>query len=469
MADLTITTDRALGPLTVEVLGLRGERVGSRLTLSSLRRETVVRAIPPGDYTVVGTRPSGERLVSSVRVGREGGKAVIAMAGRAPEDLLSDAAQLGLTYESSESIGSDFRLTALVSPQAANTASRSVGALLSRELLSEKGAALLSFDTGSTRSTTRSTSFTLAGWQYRDGTWQPVPCKPPKPDGDYLHVQLPHWRWHPGENRFRFAPIALGLFGEDGFGPIVIVPPFRESIDITFLAAGVAMANSAERVGNPSAVRVPVALAVPWGPGLADLLLGLNAGILPNATEILEAGREPDAAAALDHLAHKFEDPAAAILGAVFLARFAPLRLPLPWLRNLNAILPDIADSWLLLAWARSVQGDGEIDWDMTITEQLRRAATCRCTYLSRSRAQLGKLMLQHGPFPRARQDFVSTPRRSRTGDYLNFGADAGGLEAFWGHSPRRPGRDTTYPWSKPTGPIVQMRQGRFVDRATPG
>lgn len=450
MADLTIATEAALGPLTVEVLGPRGERVGHRLTLSSLAQRAIVRAITPGDYTVVATRPSGERLVSPVTVGPNGGDAVIAMSGRPPQDLLTEAAQLGLTYASAATGESDFRITSLASPQAANAASRATSALLSRELL--PGRLSLGFAGDGARSATRTSRYTLACWHYIDGTWRPRPSELPRPAGDYLQVDAVH-----------SAPVALGLLGQDGFGPIVIVPPFAQGVDVTFLAAGVAMVDSAERANNPSAVRVPVALSVPRAPGLADLLLGLNAGILPNATEILAAGRGQDASAALDHLASKFSDPAAAILGAVFLARFAPLRLPLPWLRNLNRILPDIADSWLLLAWARSVQGDDGLAWDMTITEQLRRATTCRCTYLSRSRAQLGMLMLRYGPHPRARQEAVSTPRRSRTGDYLNFGADAGGLEAFWGRSPTRPGRGPDHPWSGSAGPIVQMRQGRFV------
>ena len=92
----------------------------------------------------------------------------------------------------------------------------------------------------------------------------------------------------------------------------------------------------------------------------------------------------------------------------------------------------------------------------------LRRASKCRCAYFSRTRFQLAKLSYSYGPTPRARQEEVEAPRRPRTGDYLDFAADAGGLEAFWGHSPTRPGIEESYPVSVPNGPLVKMRRGKF-------
>ncbi|NMN06796.1 MULTISPECIES: hypothetical protein [unclassified Novosphingobium] len=451
MANLRISTEAALGPLSVEVIGPRGERVGAPISLTSLRQAAVLDAVSPGDYTVVATRPSGEQLISSAKVGADGGDALIVMAGRSPREFMTEAARLGLTYAPSSADGGDFRLTSIASPRAANTASRSMSVLLGKELGVENFQLSLTEGLKSAESSSRSSDLTLRCWRF-DGQWRP--CDPPHalPSEDYLQVGI-----------FDNRPQAIGLMSDDGFGPIVIAPPLAGGLDVTFLAAGVAMDANADREANPSAVRVPIAMAVPRKPGHADLLVGLNAALLPKASALLEEGRGMNPEMALLQLADKFDDSAAAVLGAVFLARFAPGRLPLRWLRNLNQLLPDVADSWVLLAWARSVQGDGDLRWDMTIAEQLRKAAACRCTYFSRTRFQLSKLSLRYGPFPRAREEEVLTPRRARTGDYLDFAADAGGLEAFWGTSPTRPGHDVSRGTSRPTGVRVALRQGRFI------
>lgn len=452
MARLTIATEAALGPLSVEIVGPRGERVGEILTLSSLRQRAVVDAVSPGDYTVVATRPSGEQLVSSAKVGPDGGDAVIAMAGRSPREFMTEAARLGLTYAPQTDGEDDFRHTSIASPRAANTAARSMSVLLGASLVGETFQLSLAEELSRVASTSRSSNLHLQCWDYA-GRWRPCPAPWPQPSDDYLQVGVTGGR-----------AMALGLLSDDGFGPIVIVPPFAGGIDVTFLAAGVAMDANADREANPSSVRVPVAFAVPREPGLADLLVGLNAAVLPKASALLEDGRSADPESALLQLANKFEDPAAAVLGALFLARFAPARLPLQWLRNLNRILPDVADTWLLLAWARSSQGDGKIAWDMSIADQLRKAVISRCTYFSRTRIQLSKLAYRHGPYPRAREEKVAFPRKARTGDYLDFAADAGGIEAFWGTSPVRPGHDASRGVSAPKGLAIAMRQGRFAN-----
>lgn len=460
MAKLNIATDTALGPLTVEVIGPRGKRVGKPLTLSSLRQQADVEA-EPGDYMVVATRPSGEQLLATVTVGPRGGRATISMAGRSPREFLTEAANLGLTYAPATPVD-DFRLISVASPRAANTASRSMSVLLGKEFKANTPGLTLADRLEETGSALRSTDYRLASWRYADGRWTAIDLPPPHLSQDFLQVHLDDYRTGPGVYRQR-SPIAVGILGAGGFGPIVIVPPLRGGIDLTLLAAGVAMPESADREANPSAVRVPVALAVPRNPGLADLLVGLNAPVLQNASAIWEAGRSDHPEHALNMLAEKFDDPAAAVLGALFLARFAPSKIPIQWLHNLNGILPDVADTWLLLAWMRATQGDGKRAWDMSITQMLRRASKCRCVYFSRTRFQLSKLSYRYGPTPRARQEEVQAPRRPRTGDYLDFAADAGGLEAFWGHSPIRPGMEQSYPVSTPNGPLVQMRRGKFV------
>lgn len=450
MAQLRIQTKNALGPLTVEVIGPGGDRVGDRLTLTSLKRAATVELMP-GDYTVVATRPSGEQLIASTTVGSNGGSAVVAISGASPREFLTKAAGLGLTYAP---IASTSFVTTLSSALAANIAARSMSVLLRKEYVpgrldvSRGEDQLDSFDI-----TVRSVDYRLMCWRLSHGRWRISPAPVPRYSDDYLQFFATE----------SHSPLAIGMLRDDGFGPIVIVPPLRLGIELTFIAAGVAMYDNAERETNPSAVRVPVALAVPRDPGLADLLIGLNAPILPNASVVWKEGRSGDPESALMQLANKFEDPTAAVLGALFLARFAPSKLPLGWLRNLNGILPEVADSWLLMAWTRAMQGDGDHEWPMSITEQLRRASACRCTYFNYTRIQLARLALRFGPYPRARRHDVATPRRPRPGDYLDFSADAGGLEAFWGYAPTRPGNEPTSSNKKPEGTVIRMREGKFV------
>ena len=452
MAQLTITTASALGPLSVEVIGDRGARVGEQLTFSSINRQATLQDIPPGDYTVIGTRPSGEQLVTSTKVGARGGDAVLEMAGTSPREFLTEAAQFGLAYASPTAPTDDFRLTSLASPRASNTASRSTSVLLGKQATPSSVNLSLAEQVERIEPTARSVDFRLQCWRWSHRRWQPCPTSHVNQSDDYLQLPI-----------FTNEPMALGLLGEDGIGPIVIAPPIAGGLDVTFLAAGVAMDDSADRVGNPSAVRVPVALAVAHRPDINDLLLGLNAAVLPNASAILTGGQSGSAEQALSALTNKFEDSAAAVLGALFLARFAPARLPIGWLRNLNGILPDVADTWLLLAWAQATQGEDKSTKRSSITQLLRRAAQCRCTFFGRSRVQLSKLALRYGPYPRAREEEVTTPRRARTGDYLDYAADAGGLEAFWGRSPTRPGLEAGEPSTRAGGTRVRMRRGKFV------
>jgi hypothetical protein len=452
MAQLRITTAAALGPLSVEVLGTRGERVGNQLTMSSTSQHAVIDAISPGNYTVVATRPSGERLVSSAKVGPLGGDATISSSGSSPVGLLTDADRFGLAYTRASAWTDDFRLAALQSPRAASSAARSMSVLLGKSDPATGIRFSLTDVEGDVKGVHRSADYKLACWQYSKGYWRNAKSPSPSIAGDYVQVGATGTQ-----------PTAIGILNDGGFGPIVIVPPLSEGIDVTFLAAGVAMEENADRATNPSAVRVPVALSVPRNSGLSDLLVGVNAAALPNATEILQQGRGGDALSALDFVSRKFEDSAAAVLGGLFLARFAPSKLPLAWLRNLNSILPDVADTWVLLAWVRSTQGDGDWRWEMSITEQLRHATGCRCTMFNRSRYQLNQLSRRYGPYSRARQDEVTTPRRPRVGDFLDFSADAGGLEAFWGYSPTRPDRSFPSKPIKPSGLLLKMRNGKFI------
>ena len=160
---------------------------------------------------------------------------------------------------------------------------------------------------------------------------------------DYLEVSPS------SENRiFR----AIGLLNERGHGPIVVVPPFAEGSRITFLADGVTAETAGDRVMNPSAVRVPVAIALPRSQVLADLLSALASASFAGAESIWEQQAQSSGSddQAFEVLNRKGEDPAAAVLAAHFLGRFAPRRTPVRWLHNLQSLLPDVADTYFLLA-----------------------------------------------------------------------------------------------------------------------
>src|SRR5262249_16647122 len=163
---------------------------------------------------------------------------------------------------------------------------------------------------------------------------------------DYLQLSV--------ENDTGAQARAFGLLDDVGFGPIVIAPLFRQGLSITFLADGVKAEDSAARVANPSAGRVPVAVAVPRDANLGDILSGLAAASLPGAQQLWTQGVEQRYGStdrAFDVLVHKYRDPAAAVLGAHFLARFKPTMAPVSWLENLSRLLPHIADPPTLLAW----------------------------------------------------------------------------------------------------------------------
>jgi len=480
MPKLTISTgNQALGPLSVEVLATDGLPFGRPLNLSSVRQEVEVDNLPIGEYTVVATRPSGEKLVASGSVGPRGGHAMIATTGDSPHEYLSEAARLGLIYttDSPTHGKSDLRQTALQSVGLEGAATRTIGTLLrskihTRELDFQSDLERLHrFDRqAQIEEISASIDYLdirrLVQWRLDGGRWHPTQIEPNslslqelKEPSDYLRINLSAKPSPYNEDEASRVAVAFGLLNERGFGPIVIVPYFTYGIDVTFLAAGTAMEEHASRAGNPSAVRVPVAIAVPHQASLADLLVAINAPLFPSSNELFQDVRSDVTERAINFFDRKYHDPAAAVLGATFLARFAPEQLSLEWLQNLNRLLPDIADSWVLLAIATIAQG-GKQSVDLTVANYLRRAVACRCTLFNRSRLSLNRLALRYGPFPRSRQDEVSTPRRPRTGDFLDFSAEAGGLESFWGYSPTRPGNEGRN--SHHDGLEIQMLGGKL-------
>ncbi|CAN7686416.1 hypothetical protein LJR234_005731 [Mesorhizobium amorphae] len=442
MAHLNLYMPQPLGPLSVEIIGEGGQRVGPRLTMSSHHNSLSVSDVPSGEYTVVATRPSGEQLVVTAHVDPSGGEALITVpavksgpSGPLFNFGLTDSAGL---EEALDVTSKELRAERLVlaSAMAWATASESMPSLHQ---------AMPWF----------ASNLRLVGWIFDRGRWRRNDDFgfSIEADGDLMRIRI-----------IADHPMAVGLLNERGFGAIVIVPPFTGGVDVTFVAAGVALAHGADRINNPSSLRVPVAYATPNDPLLADLLVGLAAPALPNALSFLPEAGTGNIGAAVSYFRDKYRDSAAGVLGALFLARFAPTKLPTEWLKNLRELLPDIADTALLLAWVQAEQGDPD-EGQASVAELLRKASASQCVLFARTRFQLTQMTHRYGPLPRARKKKrVLSRRRPRAGDFLDFGADAGGLEAFWGVSPYRPGRPI-----RPVRPSLRGRQfilenGRFAE-----
>jgi hypothetical protein len=235
-------------------------------------------------------------------------------------------------------------------------------------------------------------------------------------------------------------------------------------MDITFLADGLMAEGAAERVMNPSAVRVPVAVAVPRNPILADLMSGLMAASLPGAEQLLVQSFG-SAEEALHALEYKYNDRIAAVLGAHYLARFSPTKAPVPWLENLSRLLPNVADALTLLAWRLIAEGSTD-DRKISrgdIREILLEAEARPCCLFARTRALLTQAARLYGRKPEIQSvEPTAVLHRVRTGDFLNVAADASGLEAFWGSSPSRPGRPKNDPKPEEQGVVIHLAGGSF-------
>ena len=230
----------------------------------------------------------------------------------------------------------------------------------------------------------------------------------------------------------------FGLLNSSGYGPLVIVPPFTSTIEITFLAKGVFVrADDRDRAGGRE--RVPVALVTAERAGVADLLNGLAAPSLLGADTIWDhsaADLVPNAPTAedpLEILYHKFDQPAEAVAAAHYLLRFLPRRLPLSWAKNLKAAIPTAADGPMLAAWAlvsNRPSGMSDAEVDAAFAGHVSDALARPVTLFARTRALLfSSQKLLSG-------DLRSDTRWAAAEAFRRAGAGAGALEAYWGHSP---------------------------------
>lgn len=413
-APLSITSGAiALGPLSVEVIPEFGEAVEFALTFAHNTHEVLVL---PGRCAIIARRPNGERLRVYVSLSDSSPRSIdLAQAlPRSPNEFMRDETRRGEVSRSAWEGGE---------------VKGSIGETI--RFLSDRNIVPTHFPDGGLERHMK-----LRVWPRRNiGS---VPTK-----------ELPFFEYAPGSAFLKVHIhgdcIAIGLVDERGFGPIVVTPGFRSPLEISFLAEGIA-SFAAARYLNPSGQRAPIALAHPRDESVSDLLTAIASPTIEHADQVWKQNARSPAANARDFVAGKFNDPVEALVGAHYLLRFIPNELPLRWADNLRDALPDVADGLVIAAWLRFVSthediralGTSKIASDVTrlLDEAIEkpRALFARTRYL-----------LVEGK--RLRSDHRERLRAHAPEDFLNFGAHAGALEAFWGTDPVSPGLTAGTPY----------------------
>jgi hypothetical protein len=406
---LTVTTAKApysLGPLTVEVIGPTGD--STEFTLTSSHREHQME-VDPGRYAVVARRPNGDRLRRHVSVA-PGSPATVHLAeglGPSPHEFMEPELMRG-----------DIGPSVPVEGRSALRPKFFGGAVLPQHP-QEHRLTVRIWPEG------RAPSRTIA--HYLGGT-----C---------LKLRIPPGPW-----------LAVGLMDEDGFGPIVFVPPLRAPVNVTFLSEAVA-AKAAARFLDPSGRRTSVALATPEEAAAADLLAAIGSPIVEDAEAIWQqSAASLDAAA--DFVLGKFSHPGEALLGAHYLLRFLPDRLPLAWADNLSVALPEAVDGPVIAAWLRLLSRADEVrklgpegaarEMLVWLAEACRR----KIALYARARFLLVKGLNLYSEAELAKMKIGGDLKQPGPASFLSYGADAGGFEAFWGTGPFSPGHQ------KASGPL---------------
>ena len=412
---LTVTSEAPipLGPLSVEIIPESGDPI--QFVLSSNHPEHVVE-VPPGRCAVVASHPNEVRFRRSVTVSASEVTRVALAKGLAdsPNEFMWPEAMRGEVArdprrEAPGEIGvlNGFTATNLKAITTARASDEFV--MLAPE---EQSLRLRMWDLPGMKAT--------ASVHARDNSDQ---------RSRFLKI------------RIRSGCLAVGLVDREDFGPIVMTPPFCKPLDITFAAEGVAT-RAAERYLNPSGERAPVALATPTDAILADFLSAIGCPPLEHGEAIWELANIDEAA---DCLTTQFACPAGRLLAAHYLLRFSPDKLPLRVVDDLITALPDVADGPVIGVWLRLTSSAGEIKAidpeaiDRQVHELTALALGRRTTLFRRTRRLLTKALRLHPESQRPQtRAAVDEPAPA---DFLDYGAHAGGLEAFWGTDPFSPGR----------------------------
>jgi hypothetical protein len=423
----------SLGVLIVQVVASSDDQEPIEFVLTSQYRQHSLD-VPLGKYTIVAERPNGDRLLRYVTVAKDNPATV-------NFDVTSESASTPFLYEET--------LRGEVGPKTPPSASPSMKAPSDMELESTEPSPTL-HDRYAFTAHNRSDLKGFAGTSLKvikRGTAAP-------PTSQKLTFRV----WADGDTAVPQCEVgtdfikimvqnqcAVGLLDESGFGPIVINPGFAQGCAITFSAEGVA-SKAAARSANPSGLRTPVAVACPMGPVSADLLSALASPVVEHAGEVLRQNlnlQTLDAGAvhnALDALAGKFSMSAEALVAAHYLLRFRPELLPLSWALNLEWASP-AADGPIIAAWlvllsnASDVSAMSESDCNAHFHTHFTKALERPSVLFARTR-----LLLSRGLSMRPSD--VQAQESQKVVPFFEFGAHAGGLEAFWGRGPMSPGPD---------------------------
>jgi hypothetical protein len=432
---LTVHCRSDMGPLEVSVYPPEGDAI--EFVLSSGRRSWS-RKVDPGRYAVVARRPNGSRLQQVVVVGRTAKRVDLGnLVGHRPNEFLTKETLRGqVVRDLGASVRQPWR--ALVEGAAGDAldsaalgalahltpdstpATRSRGSLRAREKVAWSAL----------RKVERSKFLSLRLWTIGGSRGAEAEVvRTANISSEFLKIAL----------QPRGEAVAIGLLDEHGFGPIVNVAPFAEPVEITFLAKGLVV-RAVDRDTAAAGQRVPVALTTPSNAAAADMLAALAAPGTPPAQEIWDQaapGLAPRVDIAIKSLWEKFNRPAEALVAAHFLLRFLPAKLPIAWADNLKRALPAAADGPVIAAWARILNRPAAMSdeaFDREIEANVILALKRPATLFARTRALL---------FDALRLVSEETAARGwqQVADFRRFGADAGGLESFWGGKPTLPGK----------------------------
>lgn len=403
----------SLGPLSVEIVPETGDNI-EEFALSSAHQTQDVE-IAPGRYAVIARRPNGDRLYRAVTV-PPGQLAKVDLATNLPASP-NEFMELE-TRRGEVKPGPVIKKRNERSGTVEGFARRSMEALsVARDVV---GAPSRTLSTG---------RWTVRVWLSQNGR---------RSLASDANVLVGHG---PSFLKIRTQPdfLAVGVLDDRGFGPIVMTPPFRKPIHVTFLAEALA-ARAAARYLNPSGQRTVVALVTPEEPAVADLLAALGSVAVEHAGDLWDqySGHYTNA---LGYLKAKFNCPAEALLAGHYLLRYLPDRLPLSWADNLRHAFPQAADGPAIAAWLRlrsraeNVTAREPKQLHAEFRRFLEEALSRRIVWFARGRRLLVDGLNLEKPSP------VSPRGQSDPKDYYDYGAHAGGLEAFWGAHPFSPGQ----------------------------
>ena len=434
MADLAIEACDQLGPLSVEIFILSGEVAKHAPIVLSSTRPKVIVTLAEGTYALIGTKPTGDRIVERVELQEQGAAVWFRPGERSTVQQWKDKIQ----PRSLRQISAERRVENVNTRRRWSSGRRLIGHWADF------------FH--------RTPSHFIREWRFVAGRW--AICEEPiryKVGDGFVQVSF-------RDRRLR----ALALQDENGYGPVVIVPPFKDGADVAFFADGIAEGEQTDDLPKTQAEQKPTAIALLTDTALGEILEGLNAPSLPGAdqlwTNLASARWGTDSVRALDMLLN--DDEPAAILCAHFLLRFNSQQASEAWFRKLAERMPTCADAAVLLAWKLAADGEpNNPDYlHSQIQECLHDAQRRPFTLFARSRGLLTQAIRLYGlakwkDSPRQNQDMQYSP-----GDFVNAATIAGGVEAFWGISPDLPGHYPKDPNAQVRGTPVKMKDGMFVE-----